>query len=465
MKQITWFGLCSALVICLAISSMAEPATADKNWPPPLPGAKNGTVTLTSDLFIKTPTALVAAIASTPGAVPFAVAKIPPTVDLAYHGQLPNQALNGTGWSAWGDISVASNGLVYAGIGDHGNETAQTSHAYIYSWDPATKTLKQIVDVNAIVTRTQGEPTWSKIHAQVTEGSDGNIYFTGTLNDGNSANRPEYKWSKDLPGAQLYQYDPRTGKARVFANLPPAHCSATALMDRERNRWWCNLEAGPNALYVLDLKTGKALYQAPAGSMALNRNFALARDGAVYFNGANGIWKCDAGAATITPTHSSLGTNTGMRCSTTETKDGWIYGMSFEGQMFRYAPAKDKLEMLGSNFMKGEYTASCVLSPDERFVYFMPAAHGGIFINGTPLIQYNIATGRRKVIAFLQKAFETQCNYVPTGTYGIKISGDGSTLYVNFNGHAADSIRPAKMAASGFGLTSFAAIHIPPSER
>jgi len=56
-------------------------------------------------------------------------------------------------------------------------------------------------------------------------------------------------------------------------------------------------------------------------------------------------------------------------------------------------------------------------------------------------------------------------DYVPGGTYGMKLSADGSTIYVNFNGHPADLIRPANMKPIGFGLTAFAAIHIPASER
>jgi hypothetical protein len=36
---------------------------------------------------------------------------------------------------------------------------------------------------------------------------------------------------------------------------------------------------------------------------------------------------------------------------------------------------------------------------------------------------------------------------------------------VNFNGHPADAIRPEKMKPIGFGLTAFAVIHIPTSER
>ena len=95
----------------------------------------------------------------------------------------------------------------------------------------------------------------------------------------------------------------------------------------------------------------------------------------------------------------------------------------------------------------------------------MTGGHGSAVKIGTPVIQYDIAKKTRKVIAFLRALIEEKLGFVPGGTYGIKISTDGSTLYVNLNGHARDDIRPAKMPASGFGLTAFAAIHIPASER
>jgi hypothetical protein len=121
--------------------------------------------------------------------------------------------------------------------------------------------------------------------------------------------------------------------------------------------------------------------------------------------------------------------------------------------------------MLGPDWLVGEYTTVCVLSPDERFLYYLPGAHGGAYRIGTPVVQYDIAKKQRKVLAFLSEAFETRYDYVPAGTYGVKLSADGSTLYVNLNGHAADSIRPKTMKTKGFGLTAFAAIHIPASER
>ncbi|NQU10352.1 hypothetical protein HQ590_06160 [bacterium] len=453
------------LVMLLAAATVRADNPGDQSWPPPLPGAVNGTRRFTSDLFLHVPTSVVAAVEAGT-AVAFDVAQTAPTVELAYHGPLPDRALNGTGWSGWGDIAVASNGMVYCAVGDHGDDAGGTSRAYLFRWDPTRHVLDRIVDVNGIVPRRHGEPTWSKIHARIDEGPDGGIYFSGTLNDGNRGVEPAFKWSSRVPGAQLYRYDPRTGKAAVWANLPPQRCTATALLDAARNRWWCNLEGGPNGLFVLDLKTRKPLYQAPAGSMRFNRNFILAADGTVYFNGTNGIWKCLVPPGAIRPTGSSGGTNDGVRASTRESRDGWVYGALYpSNRLFRYAPAHDQLELLGPTFLAGEYTTVCVLSPDERFVYYLPGAHGAAWKYGTPVIQYRIATGRRKVIAFLRAGIEASCQYIPAGTYGVKINEDGSVLYVNFNGHAADVSRPDKMPASGFGLTAFAAIEIPAAER
>src|SRR5262249_20274119 len=153
--------------------------------------------------------------------------------------------------------------------------------------------LEQIVDMNQVIPPRKGQPAWSKVHAKIDEGADGKIYFCCTLNDGNRASQPAYGWNDDLPGGQLYQYDPKTKKTIGFANLPPQRCTATSLLDRERKIWWCNLEAGPNALWGIDLQTKKVVFQAPEGSMQFNRNFALARDGSIYFNGEGGIWKSD----------------------------------------------------------------------------------------------------------------------------------------------------------------------------
>lgn len=94
---------------------------------------------------------------------------------------------------------------------------------------------------------------------------------TGTLNDGSLAgDASRYRWSAARPGGQLFRYDPLTGTCSPFLNLPGGRCTATSLMDRTRNIWWCNLERridgkGPDAVCAIDLATRKVL-QAPGGS-------------------------------------------------------------------------------------------------------------------------------------------------------------------------------------------------------
>jgi hypothetical protein len=254
----------------------------------------------------------------------------------------------------------------------------------------------------------------------------------------------------------------------VVADLPAKRCTATSLLDRERQIWWCNLEAGTgNALWGLDLKSKKPVAQTDDGAVAFNRNFALQRDGAILFNGKDGaLWRFDPTKKAATVTKSALTKSPGMRSSARESKDGHIYGTTHgSGHLFRYKVADDKLDDLGPVWLTGDYVTVVELSPDERFLYYLPGAHGGAFKSGTPVVQYEIATGKRKVLAFLAPAFEKEYDYVPAGTYGLKVSADGTTLYVNFNGHAGDKTRPAKMKPNGFGLCGFAAVHIPATER
>jgi len=450
-----------------ASAEAREKASASIPWPPKIQGAEGGTITIRSDRFLDIPPE-VSAAGDQQDAAPFVMAREAPTVELAFHDRLGPHPTGRRLWSSWGDICVAGDGSVYVGIGDHHHDAEGDGRCFLYRWDPAHKQLTQIVDMNQVVPPQPGQPAWTKVHAKIDEGPDGGIYFCCTLNAGNRAGQEQYRWTKRLPGAQLYRYDPQTGKTTIFADLPPKRCTATSLLDKKRNVWWCNLEAGEgDALYGLDLKTKKVVYQSADGAVAFNRNFALAADGAIYFNGADGqIMHLDPKQGEIDGTGIQFSKSPGMRSSTRQSRDGDIFGTTHRThQLFRFRPKTGEVEMLGPTWGTGQYTTVMVLSPDERYVYYLPGAHGQAFKYGTPVVQYEIATKTRKVLAFLAPAFAEQTDYVPGGTYGIQLNEEGSTLYVNFNGHAADEIRPAHMRSIGFGLCSFAAIHIPASER
>ena len=137
MKRKQWLLL--ALVFALVSATPAwcadqpaSPPPPDK-WPPALKTANaEGTATLKTPDFVVMPESVKKVLetkpeAGKPAPASLTVAKEPPTIDLAYHGNLPDAALNGTGWTSWGDICLASDGKVYSGTGNHGGiEKGQT---------------------------------------------------------------------------------------------------------------------------------------------------------------------------------------------------------------------------------------------------------------------------------------------------------------------------------------------------
>ena len=463
------FKLFGPLGLAGMATAFAAEQSAPEKWPPPMTGARNGVATVKSTEFLAVPTSVQKA-REAEGAATFVVAKTPPVVEIAYHGDLPNRALNGTGWSAWGDILVASDGTVYSATGNHGNNALRPGsgggEAFVYRWNPLSKTLSKIADLNKIAGGGDGDPSWSKVHAGIHE-SAGFIYFTGTLNDGGRSFQTP--WTKTVSGGQLFRYDPKSGEIKVALSFP-GESTPTTILDRDRHIWYANFEGKTSktdvALTAVDLLSGKIVFQSPHDAVSGSRNLAIARDGSVFFNGKGGLWKFDPRAKTIADTRSSFPDNSSMRASTEETRAGYIYGATMRpARIFRLAPAKDELEMLGPDFLAGNYTTVVVLSPDEKYLYYLPGAHGGAAQIGTPVVQWNIATNERKVLAFLKSPKEKATGYSPAGTYGAKMSADGATLYVNFNGSLAQEANPPKRQAKNFGLTAFAAIHIPASER
>jgi hypothetical protein len=526
--KVNWIAAVGAMLATLATGAMATCAMAEesKPWPPKLPGVENNRATLSTPDFLQVPES-VQTESKQEGTAPFVVAKAAPKVTLLFHSDLGPDASLRRLWSSWGDIGLASDGSVYCGIGDHHLDKDGDARCFIYRYDPKTNTLKQVVDMNQVVPPKPGRPAWSKVHAKIDEGADGKIYFSCTLNDGNRAKDPNYsKWDADLPGGQLYQYDPATSRTVVVTTLPAPRCTATSLYDRARDIWWCNLEAGEgNALWAFSLKTRKQVFKGPDGSVGFNRAFGLAKDGSIYFNGISDaeakivraeeqaaednarladaaksgtresraeakanlaktkaklaaakteflknqrtpLMKYDAASGKLVATKATFTGSPGLRCMSRQAADGSFYGVTQStNELFRYSTKDDTITLLGPSWMNGTYTTVIELSPDERYLYYLPGAHGGAHKNGTPVIQYDIARGTRKVLAFLGPAFAKAHEYTPSGTYGIKLSADGNTLYANLNGDPSERFFVGKMREDGFGLTSFAVIDIPESER
>ena len=135
--------------------------------------------------------------------------------------------------------------------------------------------------------------------------------------------------------------------------------------------------------------------------------------------------------------------------------------MTRAGLMFEFNPEKNTIQVLGPNFLSGDYTAVMVLSPDEKYLYYAPGSHGSAARVGTPIVQYDIAGGTRKVIAFLRDPLKKAAGYYIAGNYNMQIDSKGEVLYCTFNG---SKYTPNKDQET-FGLPSIVTVKIPKAER
>lgn len=154
----------------------------------------------------------------------------------------------------------------------------------------------------------------------------------------------------------------------------------------------------------------------------------------------------------------------GLRAATEETKDGFVYTIGKrDNTIWRFNTKDETIESMGDSAVATKtYTASLDVDPAGRFLYYIPGAHGGSQVDGSPVIQFDTRTRQRKVIAFLQPYYEQKYGYITLGTYGSALSPSGDKLYVTWNGNRGGKDRRGRYPFNTCALT---VIHIPASER
>lgn len=432
-----------------------KPAPVEPTYPPKLPDGKS-LVTDTSEEFLTAPETLKEGVA---------VAKTPPTVDFLFY---PGQDYPGKPWSNWGD-SVTSGGNYYSAIGDHlaigskGDGEHGTGTAHVFEYDPKTKSLKELVDLAAFLKRPEGHYTPGKIHTQLGMGRDGWLYYA-THRGSPKATTDEFHYEGDW----IFRTHPETGKTEIVVHAPvPKHSVPTAVLDPDRLIFYgstapaFDLKDEGIHFFAYDLKNKKLLYSGPDGP---NRSMILARStGRVYYvpGSAEGeLMRFDPESGE--PPQKMEGTHIGIRAATDETKDGFVYAVSIgqrsdDASIWQFNTKTEEIKKVGSVAVGSQaYVASIDADPTGRYLYYVPGAHGGSEKDGTAVIQFDVKTGQKKVIAFLDPFYTKKYGFTLKGTYGTALSEKGDTLFVTWN------VSRGTRAWDCCGLT---AIHIPESER
>jgi len=436
-------------LLCLAVAVvplLAAEQPPDKQKPDPVPSKA---VTVESPDFLKPPAGL--------DPKEFAVAQTVPKVDVCFFDGLADRG-KGTLWSSWGDGCFASNGKYYTSVGDH---LGKDANSYVYEYDPMTQILRRVVDVLRAIGQMLGLFGHGKIHSGIHEAADGGLYFSTYWG---KPKEVDAAIAKGYPGSLLLRYDPKTERTQNLGAIAPKQGLPASFFDARTNLIYFHAVYKGDVV-VYDVKAQKVKFHGGADSSAAHRTFLGAADGRVYLSGVGGTLNYyDPAANQLVKTKASLPANVGakkgdtLRAATRPAKNGTVYGMTAAGRVFAFDPKTEAVKDLGSNWGVGQYTAVMALSPDEKYLYYAPGAHGSGNKIGAPVVQYAIATGKRKVLAFLREPLRQQFKWMVGGTYNLQIDPSGERLFVTFNGAEG-------AARSPFGKPAVVVVHIPRSER
>lgn len=390
----------------------------------------------------------------------FTVARTAPDVDFAI---LPGQFSGARLWSSWGDVLAASDSRFYAAIGDH---DAPHGTTFVYCVDADEKTVTRVIDCNRIVPAPPDKYSPGKIHAPLVQADDGGIYVYG------------YRGSVRRTGSEtgyrgdwLLRYRPATGQTEnlgmpvPFSSVPVLeYCSAIGCL-YGLSVPGQTMPEPRTQFFRYDLKTGRVTFTCAVDTKG-PRAIIVSREGRVYFggdasSGGSSLMRYDPRNDRVTKLAIRIPGDGMLRAASRADADGVVYGISKDGVVFAFDTKTETVTEIAKVFVAGRlYTAVCRLDPTDAYLYYIPGAHGRSSETGTPVIQLNVKTRRLKVLAFLNETLRHQKNYNLGGTYGIALNGDGSQLFVSFNGAQLPVGRQSE-----FGLCSVLLLHIPKSER
>jgi sugar lactone lactonase YvrE len=443
LRATALFALTCSLFLTNSLSAQKDESAL--TWPPKLPGGKT-VATAKSPEFLKPAETLRDGVK---------IAKEAPTVDFLYY---PVQTYEGHPWSVWGD-SLAVGDKYYSAIGDH---MAPQGNGYVFEYDSGTKKLRLLVNTSDVLKLPEGHYMPGKIHSRLDMGSDGKLYFA-THRGSTRVTTDEYHYKGDW----IMRVDPETAETEIVVQGPvPKHCIPTSVLDPDRMIFYGGTAAGnrvdPVMFFAYDINKGKVLHTAKDGPY---RYLIFARStGRVYYVNEDGGQLMRYDPATGKPPQPIPG-KIGLRSATQETKDGYVYTVSTrgDGTLYRFNTKTEKIDELGPAAVGTQtYITSLDVDPTGRYLYYSAGAHGGSEGDGTPIVQYDVKTGAKKVICFLFPFTKEHYGYTPIGTFGSALSPAGDKLYVTWNGSRA---APDKRGRYAFDTTAMTVIHIPESER
>lgn len=439
-------GLAFYLTALVAVAQpcSAQPGEPDPNYPLPYPPALPGGATIVTDespAFLKSPGNLRDGVE---------IARTPPKIDFMYYAA---QDYPGDPWSAWGDGCTAGE-KYYSAIGDH---RSPRGNAFVFEYDPGTRELRLLVDLRKFLETSGAMPRGSnytpgKVHSRIDMGQDGWLYY--------ATHRGSPRTSNDEHGYQgdwVLRTDPKTGTTEVVVAHPiPKHSIPTSVLDPKRMIFYGGTAPGEDAasqvenFFAYDIRNKKLLAAVEGGP----KRYAIlsASSGRLFWNGR--MFDPDS------PGSIASSEAPEVRSATQETPQGIVYGTTgHSAEVWAFDVKKQTVTSLGDAAVgKQGYVTTIDADPTGRYLYFVAGAHGGGSAEGTPVVQFDVQTRTRKVIAFVHPFYLEKYGYTPDGTFSSALDEKGEKLFITWNGMRKGQPRFWESCA-------LMVVHIPASER
>lgn len=426
-----------------ARQSRPRPKEVQPDYPPRLPGGRSA-IRDASAAWLQRPAGIDAAVT---------VAKTPPVVEFCY---FPGQDYPGKPWSVWGE-SLFHRGKLYTAIGDH---LAPAGNAFVHEYDPATQKIKRIADIASTLKLPAGHYVPGKIHSRIDAADDGWLYYS-THRGSTRVTSDAYHYRGDW----ILRHHPDRGTTEVVARGPVGkHCLPVSVVDPARLIFYGASEPGvpgkeTGRFFAYDLQKRTLRVSVEDGPL---RAIALARStGRVYYTrrSDNHLMRYDpaTGGAPV-----AIPGTIGLRAASVESPDGVIYTVSAGGKdgpatIHALDVRTEKVRPIGPAAVGSQqYITALALDPRGRYLYYCPGAHGSADRDGTPVVQLDTRSGRRKVIAFLADHFTRTYGCTPRGTYAVAVDDRGERLFITWN---------VSRGTRHWDCCGLSVVHIPASER
>lgn len=419
---------------------------------------KNEFVVDRSGDFLKPPDAEIAG--------EFSVARVPPTVEFRI---LPNlepeyfsEEAYQAGWANWAYVARSADNRFYFAASDHLGRGAQIN---LYEYRPQEDVVERVLDVSKMLGWTADMYTDGKLHGYMGIMPNGDLW-TAT----HCGPIPTEKWLEEgYRGSWLFSFNINTREAHnwgvpLVVNTLDCHTVdtqrgiffGTGFYSKMMLSWDINEKkvrfAGypPNGWHwsprsiLLDPQTGHFW----GGEVSEKPNRFISFDPEL-----NRFKRHEV----ATPANPLTDEQAILRGHTHHPDaDGWYYWATLNGAFFRFRPHWEEgpeVEPLGVTWDKGRDVSQIAIEPARRYLYYQPKG------DNSPLVQYDLKTGNKKAIAFLQEYFFEKYGYWPSSAvYGMEVSNDGSFVVIVENGTFAGR-------GQAFGHPALTVIMIPEEER